>query len=775
MIVLLDGMRASGARAEEQSAAGQNAGFEYTVQVSDAKAAEALDAAGLPRVTTTSGAAATNATRLDVTLVMSPDPRVEARYGVDIRADAGPVSGPVSVAISEAAARSLGVDVGASIRLTTDGLNLERVVGRVFSIPNEPYLRTAVAVLDAGAQPPGASRWLLDTPDFSNPAIEAALNDESVRVTVRSSRGIAQERTDVLDTGRFAALVYIGPFGLLFTLAAWTGVVTIARSRMLIHTGALRALGLSSSDARGVLRRACSAAAVTGALAGGLAGHLAVAVLYQMLGRVADQAWQTGAINLGRTVAFLTATVVGVLIVIELVLRSEQGHARFRLDLTSRTRALVGVGGLAAGALIYGASLIHLINPYGGALCCGLVLLPAAVALSRIVTDYAARVGPRHVVAAAQRATPTAWFTALVGAALVLSGSFLSAQGRSEYITGAERYAPLQPSSSILVTEADASTVDLVAGTWAAVDHGQLPAPWLLNLPDSSRTRFFASSPEFVQCAKVGDLRLGDESCPVPAETYVNPTDLAIGAQNAPGWHETGAPVVADPALISDGMIGLLATNTDGQIIDAWVVAAQPNAALGNLLPGAVVAPGSALAEELGLTASGYNQIVLDGSQLSLDDLDRTAATISAVVPASQVFVERGFEDAGLNAFTLFTGVGTAALAGSMMAIFGLGVVRSSRPLLEILDGLALARRTRWLLAAVMMADPVLAILAGPTALILTAPLWGSQSVNWATPVVFLPAATALAILATTIVTLGRAPTSTNRLWPSAKSTSSAT
>lgn len=752
IVVLLDGLRSSGARAEEQSAYGHNAGYELTLEVADPDAARQLDAAGLTKLITSVAEVTIPGGRLDVSLIASTDPQVAQSYGVERGSLDTDRPG---VAVSATTADTLGLQLGDTVELTGEGITGTRDIDRIFSIPNDPDLALAVAAVPV--EPPGATRWLLDREDLNDPAIGPLLDDETLDYSLRSSSGLAAERTDVLETGRFASITYIGPFGVLLTLAAWTSVVTLTRSRMLAHVDALAALGLRPSEARSVLRKACVAAAAAGALIGTAAGVGAILLLYSVLGRLADQAWQTGAASASRTATYLLASLVGVLVITELVIRDSppRSRSRGRLQLSTTARSALGATGLVGAGVAYIAGDLRWINPYVAALACGLALLLAAVGASNLIVAARASNGPKRIVTAARRSSPTAWVAALVAAAIAFSGSFLAANAHSELVIGRDTYRPAQPPSSIVVDQADTATTTLIAQTWAQLTDQAIP--WTFALPDEDAVEVRVSTPEFVTCAASSGVELGAQDCPEPAGAFINPTRVALGAANFPTWDPTTAPVLADDQLIVDGRIGLIATTVNGEIVDTWIVDALPDQTLGNLLPGVIIGPDTQLAADLDLSASAYNRIALDGADLTPDELDQVAATIAALAPAATIAVERGYDDGGLTAFTLFFAIGSAAVAAAMLVVFGLGLIDSTRPLRRVIHSLGATRGTRWLVATVMLSDAATAIIAIPIALFATAALWTDQT-SWLAAIVLAPTVVAATCVVGALVRLAREP-----------------
>lgn len=295
-VVLFDGVRASGSRAQFHSAFAINAGHQYSLEVASPEDAILLDGAGFTRVSTSPTTVTSDTGTLDVALVASNTPTVVRNYGVVLSESAEPAASG-GVAVSEAVAKTLRLGVGDSIRISEPVVIIgqSHVVTRIFVIPNDPGFSAVAATVPGPAV--GSPRWLLDDRDLAEPLVGDLIKEGYPSVRLRSSEGAAVEQADLLDAGRFAPLKYAGPFGLLFSLATWTAVTALARNRILRHRAAFEALGLTESEARSVLRRAVSACAAAGAAAGGIAGVAATLLTYGALGRLVDQAWQTGAIN----------------------------------------------------------------------------------------------------------------------------------------------------------------------------------------------------------------------------------------------------------------------------------------------------------------------------------------------------------------------------------------------------------------------------------------------------------------------------------------------
>ncbi|MGO1316627.1 MAG: hypothetical protein ACTMIR_06290 [Cellulomonadaceae bacterium] len=751
VVVLLDGMRASGARAEEQSTSAMNAGYDYTLQVSHPDGIEALTKAPIPRLTTTIGEIATQDSLGSVTIVASTEAEVVETYGLDVRGSEA--RGTAAVAVSEAVARDYEASIGDTVEVSTDDWSTTAEVGRVFVIPSEPDARFVIVAAPVEAGPTGSTRWLLNDVDFSDPELNESLDQlGSEYFEVRSSTGLAQEKVDVLESGRFMALTFVGPAGLLVATAAWVAVLILVRPRLTRHITAFTALGLTAGQAMSVVRRACATTAVLGVLAGAAIGQLGLLLLYRTLGRVVDQAWQVGAVSLLRTSLFLVATVLAILVATELTIRNRTRFAAQRRVPNRRQRLRSAAVAASVGLVSWVAGVTDVINPYYAAVIVGLATVVAASGASLLISDAVARRGPSNLLVGAKRASASGWIIGLVVGVITLSGTLLSGMVNNALHTEQKAYIPDQPPMSIVAYEVGDETSRLVTSAWRSATPQQPSEPWALPIARSgANDRLFASSPEFVECAEGQGGINNDARCPVPERITVNPTDVALGDAPRGG-------VLADPDLIVDGNVGLLRTTSDGQVVGSWIVPAQGMQALGNFLPGVVVDPESKIAADLDIAPVGNKQIVLDGSALAEDELTRIGASIAGSTPATRVVVETGYDDGGLTEFMAFVSLGAALLVGVMVVVLGAGLIRSSQPFCTLVDSLGATRSTRWRVASAMLVEPFVVLLAVPVGIAVAMPLWDSAPVDWASPVTPLPIIVGAAGLFWVLVRLALGP-----------------
>lgn len=110
-----------------------------------------------------------------------------------------------------------------------------------------------------------------------------------------------------------------------------------------------------------------------------------------------------------------------------------------------------------------------------------------------------------------------------------------------------------------------------------------------------------------------------------------------------------------------------------------------------------------------------------------------------------------------MNALIYFVAIGSAAVGGVMLTVFGATLLRSSQPFRSILASLAPSARTRWAVAVVMTADLAVVALAVLPSLVITMWIW-SEKVDWVAPIVMLPVLTVVVTLAVLAVSLARDP-----------------
>lgn len=215
----------------------------------------------------------------------------------------------------------------------------------------------------------------------------------------------------------------------------------------------------------------------------------------------------------------------------------------------------------------------------------------------------------------------------------------------------------VQPPGSMVLFEVSADASRHIATAYEAAGGTGVVR---IMVPLEEGTSLRVTSPGVGACMEEAGTSVPEEvlgSCSPDTPVPVNAIGLSAGDGRA----------VADPALVSDGQVGVLQFDALGAATVRPTLDVAAGSGLGGNLPGLVVPEDSAFATGHGLRPSGSEYLVLpDFSSLPEQQQARLRSTISRVAGAAQVSEDRGFDDGGRRV------LGVAIVVGSTVGVFAL-------------------------------------------------------------------------------------------------------
>lgn len=669
LMTLVDGVRASSARAESQTARGLNAGRDYSMTaVPGSPAAAALETSNALQLASLNGTLGTSQSRLDMPVVVGSNSTAFQAYGESLRLinDTSTTSGD-PVALSAAAAMALNVDLGDTVTVTFGDQQQAGTVLRIFSLPALPEMATAVIAADAA--PPGAAlRWVANQEDLDREPLAGAL-ESGTGLQLRSTLAAATESMDLLDTGRLAPLRFAAPALVLLACMLWAALTAALLPSWRRHLQGLEAVGLDQAQRQSILSGALTTSALLGVGAGAVVGVGIVLGGYTYLGRIVDHEWTGGIQSIGRLLGFLAAIALVTTCINLLLVRPRRPRSQAAATTTRRWLTIASAATVVLGLLLAGLAFASLDDPrylvmmfYAGTLIC--------IGAPQLLHVAATRRRPHRLAVArgTQIIRTTLVLPAVVVAVATFAPAFATTVTETSINLNRALHIPDQPAGSVLIGGVDEGTQDLIASVW--YDAGGRTEPLALQTPDEQQQQLRVSSPDWVECLKQSAaLRLSDPmamACELPRDTMSPLNSVALDTEGDGSRTSDALPV--DPGLIQDERAGFVVL-TDGDRIDGiFTAAATPDPLLGGQLPGAIARPDQI--DAVALEPSGAATIVLlAADQLNDDQRDRLVPALSAAAPTSPIIADEGFGDSGRVAWAWFTALFGAGLTACLVLV----------------------------------------------------------------------------------------------------------
>jgi hypothetical protein len=377
-----------------------------------------------------------------------------------------------------------------------------------------------------------------------------------------------------------------------------------------------------------------------------------------------------------------------------------------------------------------------------------LPLLPLLAAVIILVTPFAVapllRVGLGPALRGICRDV-TGGLAVIVAAAAVVAlfSGVWAAQRHGDASAGELASSPMQPAGSFLVDRVPDVAMPALRRTYEGAG-GRTLAAW--QIPEEVGTNLRVTSPTLVRCLKEsGSERLDslEERCwPQVSSAPVN--TVMLGPADV---RDT-----VDPQLLEDGQVGLLLFKGEGAVSRSSFAPAVPDATLGGLAPGLVVAADGPIAREYGLRPSGMTAVaLLDFSRLDA----RTRLTVRAEVArlAAGAQTSDGTDPTAYDRLRSTADLAAllGAAAAAVLLALGLGVTVTARAgTRRILVDLGGTPRLRLLLLGRWLLLPAVCALATAAVTMLTATYGlqrpvGALGASWLLPSIALLLVTLLA------------------------------
>jgi hypothetical protein len=724
------------ATALETSVKVSSGGFPYLLQPQSSESEDALSGrSDMTPVWLTAGTLATGS----------------AEVPVDVRASTRPVhlasvltgvepSRPGEIALSVGAIEDLNASVGDQVALRDAGGDeqIYTVVGTAVDTAQRDS-RFAVAVL--GAPRNEQATWLTST------SLDAMMSDGAISPLL-ASRAILFRTVTTLASdssvpvaGTFSSSVNrywplgVTAAGLLF------GAILIAMRRDGRRiTQSLAAAGLETSRSWRLLLSAALMVLVAGVIVGDVLAVVAIHLLSDRISAGLNQYWVSNTLSLLRTLAFVMAAPMGVVVAVVLTYVKVPAPRKGR-----RRRAIVGFALLVSAlwwALIYTQVAGVAQVPLAG------MLTVAAVALL-VPTGQRGGAGESSLTERIGRSLSIP--AILTAVSLVLAGLHVAELTGNVNRIEQDSFTT-QPEGSFIVFGVSTSASRLIEQKYESL--GGRDAYRLL-IPDESSTNVRVSSSGLVDCMREENLSLPDpvlQACG-PQDTYVPINVVAL----SPGHADAGPR--ADPALIDGHGVGLLTFDVKSSLVTRTTLSpAVADRSLGGNLPGLVVPADSEAALGLGLRPSGSEYLVLSKfSSLTTREQAAMRSTITHAAGAAQTSQDQGLTYDGADSIAKLT----IAMVGIVASLIWLGLGgsylsthRRIRRDLAALGASAAKRRSLALRSLVPTAAALLTTLP-----VISFGAWlqrgreGSSGLLWA-----LPSISVLVILLVTGVIFSRVP-----------------
>lgn len=732
-ILLIQG---NSAAALETSVKVSSGGFRYLLQPQSSESEDVLSGrSDMTPVWLTAGTLATGS----------------AEVSVDVRASTRPVRlasvltggaprRPGEIALSVGAIEDLNASIGDRVALRdADGdEQFFTVVGTAVDTAQRDS-RFAVAVL--GAPRDEQATWLTNT------SLDAMMSDRAISPLLASRailfRTVATLASDssLPVAGTFSASVNrYWPLGVAVVGLLFGAILVAMRRDGRRITESLAAAGLETSRAWRLLVSAALMTLVAGAILGDVLAVVVIHLLSERISTGLNQYWVGITFSLVRTMAFVMAAPMGVVIAVGLA------HVKVPAPRRGRRRHAIGGFILFASALWWGLIYLQVAGvaqvPLAG------MLTVSAVALL-VPTGRRRGAGESSLVERIGRSLSIP--AVLTAASLVLTGLHVAELTGNVNRIQHDSFAT-QPEGSFIVFGVSATASRLIEQRYESL--GGRDAHRLL-IPDESSTNVRVSSSRLVDCMRQKDLSLPDpvlQTCG-PQDTYVPINVVAL----SPGRADAGPR--ADPALIDRHGVGLLTFDVkSGLVTRTSMSSAVADRSLGGNLPGLIVPANSEAALGLGLRPSGSEYLILSKfSSLTTREQAAMRSTITHAAGGAQTSQDQGLTYDGADSIAKLT----IAMVGIVASLVWLGLGgsylsthRRIRRDLAVLGASAAKRRSLAFRSLVPTAAALLATLP-----VISFGAWlqrgreGSSGLLWA-----FPSISVLVILLATGVIFSRVP-----------------
>ncbi len=594
-VIGLAELRSSSAAALEASVAGEQAGLPYAIQGADPAALRTLDSLkDLAAVRDTRTAATAGAREVPALLRTARTPGlplgslIEGRRALDA----------TEATISESAAAGLGVALGDSVRLESEGAPQQRVRLVGLTVNPADVDDKLVVTIDPTLAADQVTVWLSPRDPYSIEALRPPLDSraltyqsvgELVKVAVRS------------QPQALSALKYVpaGLAALLIVLMAGTLAALLPTARA--DAESLTAAGMPPYRAW----RKLTGLAFGGIILGELAGvAIATAILMSFKRPISSgfgQRW------LGVDVPWVT---VFALIVVSGLLGAVArpvsiGAARLFRWLSVRTTSRLRASYIGAAAALVGAGLLiiatiaRLQTPPAHAsnmAPVGAVLLAAALPVVIVPAMHRGLGRATQAVARHLNAGLMIVSTVVIVIA-ILTGGYAARATHNAVVNEGLSGAP-QPAGSYLVTEIPndaAATLTQIYKNAGGHRHEQY------DLPDEQSSRVRVTGTRLVRCMSEAGTLNPDEQ---PSDCYAQKTYSPINTIALS--RDSSSRALADPGLVQKDHVGLLVfSGTAPEAVSIADTSARPDRTLGGNMPGLVLPPDGPVAQTADGTQPG--------------------------------------------------------------------------------------------------------------------------------------------------------------------------
>ena len=538
---------------------------------------------------------------------------------------------PTEVAVSRALADRLGLSVGDTVDITDEAEpSAVRAHDTVTAITVSRREADALFVARRTAvEASHATTWLLAGDPTREPSLQSALRDRTI--LMRTTDILAEDTLAKSPVHSVVQQANKAAQGLLVLAAALIAVLLIATLKGLASTrSAMLAAGFSGESITRILLGSALLVLAGSAAVGASLGVALVRITSRLIDDGFNQYWRGVSTSPVELVIGCVCVVLGSLALVAVTsyplaesLR-RQSHVRTPSEGHSWLAISAFAAGLAAWALTYAYRLNPLLALLGSF---GLVV--GSIGLMSRASLHGCSRALQKLIAASRRGIVLVVLSATAIAAIA---SLYSAHQLRQLDIKQATTSDIQPPGSLAVLSISHGQQSDLSSVYKSLGGNSLR---VFSLVDERKSQLRATSPKLVDCQQATPNRTLEsllQECG-PADTQVPINTVVLSAE------PDASEVRADPALISQGRVGLIQYDTLG--VSRPKLATTPvgvDPLLGGNLPGAVAGQRSSVAKAYGLVPSGFDFVVyLDFGSLSPSTQAQFRRAVLTAAPAAQI------------------------------------------------------------------------------------------------------------------------------------------
>lgn len=642
--------------AQAESVRGFAGGGEQLFQPQNEVAEAAIAATGLAQpIWFLDGQIATSLAETSAEVRMALDPMALATLESGKRP-----AGAAEVAVSLSVRDALGVGVGDSVTISESGVTRSaRIVGVVVDTGDAD----SAFVLALGSPVESVLATWVTTSSYdevagSSAAVADALASRTLKP--RTVELLAEDSVTATLGWISESQTVLWPVALVVTalIGATTLAAMRASTRKLVE--ALLSAGMPSMEAIKTVLGAATLLLYAGTLVGAAAAAALSLLLKGFQQNALGQHWSGVAIPYVSVLGYIALAPVSAAVLVIL-------FSRFRLVrskvVASNAVGWIGLAATVSAGLLWLAIYMQWLGVDLVRVACVVTVIGVAMLLSRTYHDARGAGSPLRRVGALLASR------LIVPSLIVALGLGLLSLNAAHQIDGSRdlerQQIAIQPPGSMVVFEVSADGSQYIAEAYETAGGTNVSR---IAVPLEQGSSLRVTSPEVGACME-------EAKTSVPETVLGTCSPDTLVPVNAVGLSYAEDAIVADPALVSGGEVGLLLFDAAGAATVQSNLAADADPSLGGNLPGLVVPIDSRFAQELDLRPSGSEYLVLPGfSSLPERQQAELRATISRVAGAAQISEDRGFNDDGRLligiAIIAVAAIGAAALWATSLGAF---------------------------------------------------------------------------------------------------------